>query len=97
MSDDDHVLDIVRAGADIVVNGKRVDPESLDSVKGTLGDYQQYSDIMLVATLQDCAHAGMALELNDRPAFRHSPRQVARLLFNEKQEGLLTYVTNKYA
>lgn len=96
MSDDDHARDAVQTGAGIVVNGKRVDPESLDSVKGTLGDYQQYSDIMLVATLQDCAHAGRELELNERPAFRHSPRHVARLLFNEEQEGLLTYVTNKY-
>lgn len=97
MGDDAHARDTVQDGAGIVVNGKRVDPKSLDSVKGTLGEHQQYFDMMLVATLQDCEHAGGALELNERPAFTHSPRHVARLLFNEKQEGLLTYVTNKYA
>ncbi|RNJ74384.1 MAG: hypothetical protein EB824_03665 [Thaumarchaeota archaeon S15] len=97
MGDDDHARDAAQAGAGIVVNGSRPNPESLDSVKGTLGDYEQYSDIMIIATLQDCAHAGRALELNERPAFKHSPGNVARLLLNEKQEGLLTYVTNKYA
>lgn len=96
MGDDDYTHDASHAVAGIVVNGKTVNPESLDSIKGTLCDYQQYSDIVLVATFQDCSHAGKKLELNERPAFRHSPRQVARLLFNKKQEELLTYVTDKY-
>lgn len=97
MGDNDHERDAGRTGVDIMVNDKRTNPESLDSIRGTLGDFQQYADIVLVATLQDYAHAGKTLELNERPAFRHSPRNVARLLFNQKQEGLLTYVTDKYA
>lgn len=72
-------------------------PGRLDSVKGKLEDYQQYSDITLVATLQDYAQAGLPLELNDRPAFPHSPSSVARILLDENKSNLLTYVMKKYA
>jgi len=40
--------------------------------------------------------AGFALELNERPAFKHSPGDVARLLLNKEQEDLLAYVTDQY-
>lgn len=97
MTDDDRANKACPPAAERGVIARAALPGSLDSVRGNLEDYQQYSDIMLVATLQDYAQAGRALELNERPAFRHSPRHVARLLFNEKQEGLLTYVANKHA
>lgn len=96
MADEDHVRDAGQADADNLLASEGAISRSLGTVKRTLGEYQQYPDIALVATLQDCEHAGCALELNERPAFKHSPRDVARLLLNKKQNRLLTYVVDQY-
>jgi len=96
MAGEGRARDAGQADADNLLASEGAISRSLGSIKRTLGDYQQYSDIMLVATLQDCEQAGCALELNERPAFKHSPGDVARLLLNKEQEGLLTYVTDQY-
>lgn len=97
MRDDDHENSDSQPDAGNAVISSSALPGRLDRVKDTLTDYQQYSDITLIATLQDHVQAGKALELNERPAFPHSPSNVARLLPAKNKEGLITYVMDKYA
>lgn len=97
MGDDDRAHGDGQTGAGNAVINPNALPGKLDSVKATLEDYQQYSDITLIATLHDHVQAGKALELNERPAFPHSPSNVARLLPAKNKESLITYVMDKYA
>lgn len=97
MVDDDHAHKTGQSAAGKTAIAHGALPGSLDFVKERLEDHQQYSDIVLVATLQDYAQAGMAMELNARPAFAHSPSNVARLLLDKNKMNLLQYVMDKYA
>jgi len=97
MGDDDRAHSDGQPDEGNVVISSSALPGRLGSVNGTLEGYQQYYDIALIATLQDHVHAGKALELNERPAFPHSPSKVARLLPAKNKEGLITYVMDKYA